>query len=287
MQMMQQIFGQTLTSETLPPRCPGGIYHEKQVAAMCAVHCVNNMLQGPLFEYSDFGQVAHELDAAERRLTGGHGLDYGNMRTDGFFNVQVMQAVLVRAGYNMQPLTGEAGMSAQIDTAKERAFILNKRQHWYALRRVGQEWFNLNSCLKTPRHYTDTDLRFHIGDAVKEGYMVFVVCGDFPRHALEEDARKLLETIQGCGGSPTINALREVRLAGLGGSSSGPEQASPSKGSAATSPEVQVVATYPAPTEIDMFSYFLAMGFLPGRVRSALEVSAGDSGMAAELLLAH
>lgn len=283
-----QIFGKTLTSETLPPHGAGGIYHERQVAAMCAVHCVNNMLQGPLFEYSDFGQVAHELDAAERRLTDGHGLDYGNMRTDGFFNVQVMQAVLVRAGYDMQPLTGEAGMSAQIDTAKERAFILNKSRHWYALRRLGREWFNLNSCLETPRHYTDTDLRFHIGNAVKEGYVVFVVRGDFPRCALEEDARKLLETIQGCGGSPTINALREVRLAGLGGSSSGPEQASsPSKGSTATSPEVQVVATYTASTEIDMFGYFLAMGFLPGRIRRALEVSAGDYGMAAELLLAH
>merc|ERR1740123_2224155 len=96
-------------------------------------------------------------------------------------------------------MTGEEVQSSKTDTAKEVAFILNKQEHWFALRRIGREWFDLNSCLKTPRHYTDGDVRFHISDAVKQGYSVFVVRGDFPRSALEEDSKKLIEAVQGCG----------------------------------------------------------------------------------------
>merc|ERR1719476_1118390 len=96
-------------------------------------------------------------------------------------------------------VTGEEVQDRKTDFSKYQAFILNKQEHWFALRRLGREWFDLNSCLKTPRHYNDSDVRFHISDAVKEGYSVFVVTGDFPRSALEEDHKKLVEAVQGCG----------------------------------------------------------------------------------------
>lgn len=191
--------GDGASGKDLPPFGPGGIYHEKQIGSLCAVHCVNNMLQGPLFDYSSFQQVARELDLAEQRLAGGQSLDYGNARADGFFNVQVIQTVLGRAGYQMEALGGEIARNAKADTAKETAFILNKHEHWFALRRIGREWFDLNSCLKTPKHYTDGDVRFHISDAVKEGYSVFSVRGAFPTCALEGDHKKLIEAVQGCG----------------------------------------------------------------------------------------
>jgi ataxin-3 len=312
--------GDGASGEKLPPYGPGGIYHEKQVAAMCAVHCVNNMLQGPMFEYSDFGRVAQELDAAERRLTGGAGLDYGNMRMDGFFNVQVMQTVLTRAGYQMQALAGEAGKTAQGDTAKESAFILNKREHWFALRRIGREWFDLNSCMRTPRHYTDSDVRFHISDAVKEGYMVFVVRGNFPRSALEEDPQKLVEAIQGCGrpgqgyslfagsgnrlGAPAVgndisapvskpsnDALRRARLARFGGASNEttmPEPVAVPSPSTTAAPSTTAPVAVPAPMVDDpMFNNLVAMGFEAAKVRRAMEASAGNYDVATEILLAY
>lgn len=312
--------GDGASGEQLPPHGPGGIYHEKQVAAMCAVHCVNNMLQGPMFEYGDFGRVAQELDAAERRLTGGSGLDYGNMRIDGFFNVQVMQKVLNRSGYEMQALTGEAGKTAQADTAKEVAFILNKREHWFSLRRIGREWFDLNSCMRTPRHYTDSDVRFHISDAVKEGYMVFVVRGNFPRTALEEDPQKLVEAIQGCGrpgqgyslfagsgnrlGAPAVrvndhvpgsatgnDALRRARLARFGGGSKETmaEPASNQSSNSAVIHDATATLAEPVPVNNDdaMFGNLVAMGFEAAKVRRAMEASAGNYDMATELLLAY
>lgn len=181
----------------MPPFGPGGIYHEKQIGSLCAIHCVNNLLQGPLFDESEFRRVAAELDRAEASLLGGQDMDYGNARADGFFNVQVVQAVLERAGFNLQTWTKK--VDGEMDTAKETGFILNKREHWFAIRHIGQEWFDLNSCMKTPQHYDDRDVRFHIWDAVKEGYSVFCVRGNYPKCALEEDGKKLVEAVQGCG----------------------------------------------------------------------------------------
>eukprot|EP00437_Effrenium_voratum_P063875 CAMPEP_0181503332 /NCGR_PEP_ID=MMETSP1110-20121109/56869_1 /TAXON_ID=174948 /ORGANISM="Symbiodinium sp., Strain CCMP421" /LENGTH=169 /DNA_ID=CAMNT_0023632045 /DNA_START=186 /DNA_END=692 /DNA_ORIENTATION=- len=157
------------------------------------------MMQAPLYDDSAFRRVAMDLDREERRLMGGADLDYGNARYDGFYNVQVMQAVLAKAGYDMLPISSEAAREEKTDTAKEVAFILNKTQHWFSIRRIGQEWFDLNSCMDKPQHYTDADLRWHISEAVRDGYSVFVVRGGFPRCSLEEDHKKLLEAIQGCG----------------------------------------------------------------------------------------
>jgi len=189
------------------PYGPGGIYHEKQIGSLCALHCVNNLLQKPAYDDSMFRMIAMELDRQERRLLGGDNLDFGNARMDGFYNVQVVQAVLSRGNpaanvpvLDMLPISSEAAKECKIERAKETAFILNKNEHWFSLRRMGEEeWFDLNSCLPHPTHYTPSDLDFHIRDAVREGYSVFVVRGAFPKCDLEQDHKKLLEAIQGCG----------------------------------------------------------------------------------------
>merc|ERR1712032_100196 len=258
-----------------------------------------------------FRTVAQQLDQAERRLTGGEGLDYGNARADGFFNVQVVQAVLNQAGYEMQPVQGEAVRNAKVDTAKEIAFILNRQEHWFSLRRIGREWFDLNSCLCTPRHYSDADLRFHIRDAVREGYMVFVVQGDFPRCALEENPKSLVEAVQGCGrpgqgyslfagegnrldsngavcshGKPVsvaglrhsdMNALRQARLALV---------PTPAPAPASTAAPTHVPQALAASVGEEQLQKFVAMGFPRDRVQCALEAAAGNTEMATELLLA-
>jgi len=293
--------GDGANGKDMPPHGPGGIYHEKQIGSLCALHAVNNMLQGPLFDEFSFRTVAQQLDQAERRLTGGEGLDYGNARADGFFNVQVVQAVLNQAGYEMQPVQGEAVRNAKVDTAKEIAFILNKQEHWFSLRRIGREWFDLNSCLCTPRHYSDADLRFHIRDAVREGYMVFVVQGDFPRCALEENPKSLVEAVQGCGrpgqgyslfagegnrldsngavsshGNPVsvagpsdMNALRQARLARFSGSAAAPQaivESAPNPAPASASTPALVPTPAPA----------LASMVAPTHVSQALATSVGE-----------
>ena len=46
------------------------IYHEKQAAALCGVHCLNALLQGPIFTAADLAAIAAELDAQVRTVAG-------------------------------------------------------------------------------------------------------------------------------------------------------------------------------------------------------------------------
>jgi hypothetical protein len=46
------------------------LYHEKQIAALCGVHCINTLLQGPYFSELDLAQVCagHASVAAHLEL---------------------------------------------------------------------------------------------------------------------------------------------------------------------------------------------------------------------------
>ncbi|KAG1656171.1 hypothetical protein FOA52_008710 [Chlamydomonas sp. UWO 241] len=46
------------------------LYHEKQVAALCGVHCINALLQGPMFSEVDLAGIRLELHALERAAAG-------------------------------------------------------------------------------------------------------------------------------------------------------------------------------------------------------------------------
>ena len=54
--------------EKSPTMAKQFIYHEKQSAALCGVHCLNNLLQGPYTNAGSLAEIAHELDAQEREL---------------------------------------------------------------------------------------------------------------------------------------------------------------------------------------------------------------------------
>lgn len=48
----------------------GMLYHEVQESKLCAVHCVNTVLQGPFFSEFDLAAVASDLDHTERQMMG-------------------------------------------------------------------------------------------------------------------------------------------------------------------------------------------------------------------------
>ena len=50
------------------PSNGGILYHEVQEANLCAVHCVNTVLQGPFFSEFDLAAVASDLDGKERQV---------------------------------------------------------------------------------------------------------------------------------------------------------------------------------------------------------------------------
>ncbi|GFY83734.1 Josephin family protein [Actinidia rufa] len=76
------------------PSNGGMLYHEVQESKLCAVHCVNTVLQGPFFSEFDLAALASDLDRKERQmmLEGGHDFvpqESHNVSLDGDFSIQV------------------------------------------------------------------------------------------------------------------------------------------------------------------------------------------------------
>lgn len=81
------------------PSNGGLLYHEVQESKLCAVHCVNTVLQGPFFSELDLAALASDLDQRERQMMlegGSTGVlgdflaeDSHNVSMDGDFSIQV------------------------------------------------------------------------------------------------------------------------------------------------------------------------------------------------------
>ncbi|GAY49848.1 hypothetical protein CUMW_122230 [Citrus unshiu] len=83
----------------------GMLYHEVQESKLCAVHCVNTVLQGPFFSEFDLAALASDLDRSERqvmlegRVPAASSGDFlteesHNVSLDGDFSIQVLQKAL-------------------------------------------------------------------------------------------------------------------------------------------------------------------------------------------------
>ncbi|KAJ1473741.1 hypothetical protein T484DRAFT_1835000 [Baffinella frigidus] len=51
--MKGMVDGEKLSKEFM------GAYHEKQIGSLCAVHCMNNLLQGPYFDFRGRTSFVH------------------------------------------------------------------------------------------------------------------------------------------------------------------------------------------------------------------------------------
>ncbi|RVW15936.1 Ataxin-3-like [Vitis vinifera] len=79
------------------PSNGGMLYHEVQESKLCAVHCVNTVLQGPFFTEIDLAALASDLDLEERRMMLQPSApsaeflseDSHNVSMDGDFSIQV------------------------------------------------------------------------------------------------------------------------------------------------------------------------------------------------------
>lgn len=118
------------------------LYFENQQAALCAVHTINTLLQGPYMDEIVLSEIALKLDEEERKLLGGTGFtgvnEYNNVRADGMFSSQVIFRALESVGLEPIPITNPAMRHVAQSPETEFAFILNSNEHWYTLRRVGE-----------------------------------------------------------------------------------------------------------------------------------------------------
>lgn len=169
------------------------IFHEKQEGSLCAQHCLNALLQGAYFTPVDLSTLAQRLDEEERlRMAecGEESEEYrkflqqpsGNMDDSGYFSIQVISSALEVWGLELVPhsSTDERVRTALSDPTTMQAFICNYKDHWFTIRRLGNQWFNLNSLLANPELITDTYLSLFLAQLRNEGYSIFVIFGKMP-----------------------------------------------------------------------------------------------------------
>ncbi|KAK2657595.1 hypothetical protein Ddye_010647 [Dipteronia dyeriana] len=169
----------------------GMLYHEVQESKLCAVHCVNTVLQGPFFSEFDLAALASDLDRKERQmmLEGGASLSSGdflsedshNVSLDGDFSIQVLEKALEVWDLQVIPLNCPVAEPAQIDPELENAFICHLQDHWFCIRKVNGEWYNFDSLYAAPEHLSKFYLSAYLDSLKGFGWSIFIVRGNFPK----------------------------------------------------------------------------------------------------------
>ncbi|KAA8516332.1 hypothetical protein F0562_016625 [Nyssa sinensis] len=177
------------------PSNGGMLYHEVQESKLCAVHCVNTVLQGPFFSEFDLAALASDLDRKEHQmmLEGGGGGGGGtatddfipevshNVSMDGDFSIQVLQKALEVWDLQVIPLNCPVAEPAQVDPELENAFICHLQDHWFCIRKVNGEWYNFDSLYAAPQHLSKFYLSAYLDSLKGFGWSIFLVRGNFPK----------------------------------------------------------------------------------------------------------
>ncbi|KAM6171756.1 ataxin-3 isoform 2-T2 [Erethizon dorsatum] len=164
------------------------IFHEKQEGSLCAQHCLNNLLQGEYFSPVELSSIAHQLDEEERMRMAEGGVTSEDYRTF----LQVISNALKVWGLELILFNSPEYQRLRIDPINEKSFICNYKEHWFTVRKLGKQWFNLNSLLTGPELISDTYLALFLAQLQQEGYSIFVVKGDLP----DCEADQLLQMIR-------------------------------------------------------------------------------------------
>jgi ataxin-3 len=157
------------------------IYHEQQESALCGQHCLNNLLQGPYFTAVDLANIAEELDEQERALGNQESLrSSANVDDSGNFSIQVLRSALQRYnGIDLRVWFQKSG-SVDIEPSEQKAFIVNRSEHWIAIRKIHGKWWNLNSTNALPELVSDFYLSALLLQLREDGFTVFISDGDVP-----------------------------------------------------------------------------------------------------------
>ncbi|QCE04231.1 ataxin-3 homolog [Vigna unguiculata] len=163
----------------------GMLYHEVQESKLCAVHCVNTVLQGPFFSEFDLAALASDLDRKERQVMlpalSSADFESHNVSLDGDFSIQVLQKALEVWDLQVIPLDSPVAEPAQIDPELENAFICHLQDHWFCIRKVNGEWYNFDSLYAAPQHLSKFYLSAYLDSLKGFGWSIFLVRGNFPK----------------------------------------------------------------------------------------------------------
>jgi ataxin-3 len=159
------------------------VYFEKQGPDnLCGLHCLNAVFQGPYFDEVSLGQLAVNLDKAERALTRQDSMNFKseNVATDGMFSIQVLNAAVQSMNQQAMLINILSEDVKGADLIKEQAFIGNKGNHWFTIRKVHGVWYNCNSTNIVPpgpQFVSDMMLDAFLSSLGNGGFTIYTLRG--------------------------------------------------------------------------------------------------------------
>jgi Ataxin-3 len=164
------------------------VYHEKQESLLCGQHCLNNLLQMSIFTAGDLADIAQILDQRERQymLEGGTDTpealrylaeDSNNVDVSGNFSIEVLRSALQNMSIELIPWFPNKKGYSDDDPCLELGFIVNHASHWFAIRRIGENWWNLNSFKDAPEPISTFYLSAFLSQLASDGYSVYTTRG--------------------------------------------------------------------------------------------------------------
>jgi ataxin-3 len=171
------------------------IYHERQQALLCGQHALNNLVQGCVFSADSLANLALQLDQMELNFMaqnnegGRNSKDYlervaegsANVDPSGNFSIEVLRAALQRQyGLELPNIRQEGVAEAIGDITNVEGFICNKESHWFAIRKINDRYWNLNSMEELPELISHFRLAAEMQGLQDSGYSVFVIMNGLP-----------------------------------------------------------------------------------------------------------
>ncbi|GMH83872.1 hypothetical protein TL16_g09743 [Triparma laevis f. inornata] len=74
----------------------------------------------------------------------------GNVDASGNFSIEVLRSALQTHSLTLVSYMSEAVKTSSIDLTSRTGFILNRDHHWFTIRQINNNFWNLNSMLEKP-----------------------------------------------------------------------------------------------------------------------------------------
>ena len=169
------------------------IYWEKQGNdRLCALHCINSLLQRPQFSEFEFKKFGQALDKAESSLLKGQSAAFENADSTGYYSLGVIesaiQTVKVTGGSGGPASASSTGAVPELVRLTRAtvsgavglysAFLFNFKDHWFGVRKLYGKWWSLDS-LKSGPVNVDLEISGMLQGAIQGG-TVFGIQGVLP-----------------------------------------------------------------------------------------------------------
>ncbi|CAB3397164.1 unnamed protein product [Caenorhabditis bovis] len=161
------------------------ILFERQEAALCAQHALNMLIQDSIFSPEQLSVIARRLDIEENSMLEQNAVSQ-NMTDSGYFSIQVIAEALKAFDLEIHNIEHPSMVTYKSDPLKARAFLCNHNEHWFVLRKFGNQWFELNSIKNGPKLLSDTYVGILLHQLNAEGYSIFVVVGQLPESLADQ-----------------------------------------------------------------------------------------------------